>query len=255
MIFLFSLLLLFPNTAALSIQNGQENIPLLLEEGDNFTIFLKLTSNNGGEVVSAGGQAGSWILLGSQQQSSVVMQSGITFLPVTIQVPQGQGIGIYQAIIQTNASQLSLLTLDIALSSGGVLVLMDQADVVQKISDLEGRLDASLQNKIDDEMQNIRNELSRMEEQLKSSIYNVDTHQKGVAELTAEKETLEAEVVRLENELTATETEAAAAEEQKEQLELTGHALRTEGPILLVIGIMVGVGGMYLFYRRLHKYL
>jgi len=241
--------------ATISVNNLQTNINLVMEDGTS-SVFPLFITFAGGEVLTSSGPLSSWTKFGVNNQDNLTLQgSGSLQLPVNITVPDGQAIGTYTGEIRDGSTVLSTITVIITIPTGEIKTLQALSqvnqEVSQKLSIFKADIDAVISNKFKD----IQSEITTIKSDLSQSIQDVKTSNKKVSDLENTKAVLEAKIQNLTSETSSLENRTQSLKREKENLELTSSILRSESPILFALGLLFGIGGTYVFYRKLHRYL
>lgn len=242
----FSLIAFSGFAGATSIQTGQETLEVVIEDGDSRQVFLILITD-GGETVSVSGEAAAWIGLGSSSAGDITFPAaGTQHLQLNITIPDGQEIGDYQATLLSDGTVVSTILLTVTLPTEEIESLKTLSQVHESIEDLEASLLTDLDTSLEDQLAQLTKEIETISSELSTSITTVKNYQEELSLLEQEKESLEAQV-------TALEQHSTVLEEENQNLEITGNLVRTESGILFVVGLIIGAGGIFLFYRKLHK--
>jgi flagellar biosynthesis chaperone FliJ len=231
---------------AVSVQPGQETIELAVERGGEASFFL-IANYPAHETLAS---SSPWVKI-EGNDSFVLPSGGTAFLRINVSVPADQDIGKYKADIKYGSATLSTIIVTVTLPTEEIKTLRTLADVNEKISGLESNLDSSLEEQLND----IKEQISTIKSDLSISIQDMKNYQKQVSDLEGEKKTLEEKIRNLTEEIASLENRTLSLQAEKQELELTGNMLRSESPVLFLLGILAGAGGIYLFHRKLHKYL
>jgi len=261
---IFAIIILLLQTAgvrAISVQEGQETLNLAVESGETHLLFLIINSD-GGENITSSGETESWVRLGAENTESVVFPaSGTQYLRVNVTVPEGHEIGDYQGKILADGSALSTLIVTATLPVPEIEELQTLADVDSKISDLQSDLNSKMSelqtdvgSSLDDQLDEIQSRVDEIKTDLSKSIQDLKSYNEDVSSLESEKVELEKKIEGMNSELYLLENETQELYSQKSELEITGSILRGESQILFALGILIGAGGIFLFYKRLNRY-
>lgn len=246
---LFTLLLQIGLAQAVSVQPGQEAIHLIIPQGKEASFYLIALSPSGENLISSS----PWVTI-EGRDSYQLPSGGTVFLKINASVPPGQDIGDYPAQIQHSSGTLSTLTITVTLPTGEIKTLQVLAEVNRKLSDLEDRLGKDIDSKLDSNLQQVESQINTFAQALSSSIQGVLKYEKDVQALEIEKQGLEGDIQNLTAQLESLETRSRLLQKQNSELEATGNLVRGESPLLFALGLLIGAGGIYLFYRRAHKY-
>lgn len=252
-IFLITLLCLLLQPAfsqALSVQSGQEVIPLTIEAGRDHAFFLIVNSPDR-EVLTS---SSLWVMI-EGNNSYRLPSGGTVFLRINVTVPESETIGEQKIPITYGAATLSTLLITSTLQIEEIRALQAIANVSEEISVLRSQLTSDISSKLKNTIDGIQSQVNSIKSELTSSIQDVKNYQKNVGSLESDKNSLQTKIQNLTTELTSLQNKTRNLQTEKEQLELTGNSLRGESPLLFVLGLLIGAGGIFLFYRKLHKYL
>ena len=214
------MLFMVPSAGALSIQ--PDPALLIIEETGQ---LLLIVTSPAGEILTADSP---WVRIGGGE-SYVLPSGGIAVVELKVTVPPEQRVGEYILGVYANGEQISTLTVRVTLSSEEISSLQLLADVGSQITAMGDEFDSSLEG-------------------LTGSFEDLALKQERLGALEEENRNLRAETTLLQDQITITET-------QNHELEVSGNLLRAESPILFVVGLLIGAAGVFLFYRKLHKYL
>jgi len=250
--FAFFMLLIFAEgSTATTVQSGQETIDVIIEDGNSRIIFLGVNSD-GGESVTTSGSIYSWTMLGSDNEESITFPaSGTQWLRINITVPDNQELGDYSGTITTDGTVLSTIRVTVTLSTAEIESLKTLSDVENKISSLESNIDSYL----DEQLSELKEQINTIKSELSLSIQSIKEYEQEIRTLRDENEVLDDSVEELNTIVDGLESMSASLNNERESLVITGNMLRVESNILFVVGILIGAAGIYLFYRKTHKYL
>lgn len=223
-----------PSVLALDVQPGQDHLDLTIPRGATTHFYLILTAPAQEQLT-----ASSWITL-EGGESFTLPSGGTVFVDVALHVPEDQDVGTTTQTISANGVELVTIDVTTTLSTEDINTLRTLADVNGQIAGLEGNVDGLLDEQF---------------EKLKSQIQTIATSVHDVKEYVADVDELEAANAGLTSQVEHLEQERSTLEEERNTLEATGNLIRAESPFLFFLGVLIGAGGIYLFYRKLHKYL
>ncbi len=248
----FCLLLLPAAAGALTIQPGQATLEVTAEQGSNTTLFM-VFNNPAGEKLTYDGGASPWMRI-EGGETFTLPSGGISIVEVEIRVPGGLEVGDYRGRILADGTEISSIFLTVTLPTEEIEKLMALADVNEEVGSMIEVLRSDVESYLDEHLDRVDSRLEEMENGLASSISEVKDYHESVEELQSTKDVLESQVEGLRSEMASLEDRTNSLQAQNAELEVTGNSLRAESPILFVIGLIGGAGGMYVFRRRLGKY-
>jgi chaperonin cofactor prefoldin len=246
----FMFLILNIGTAnAINTVDSQEDIFLNIERGRSYTFPLLLENIQLGETITSHGGISSWIGFGSNNEDNYTLNAFVSALPVNISVPDSAEIGEYSGDIRSGETIISRITVSVTLSAHDIITLQGLSDVNARIAELESRLNSMLDSDIND----IRNEINTIKDDLSLSITNVINYNKNVTSLEEYINQMEEDKENLENRISGLEARAGMLESENQGLEFTGNVMRGQSPVIFVIGIVLGVAISYIFLKRFKK--
>jgi outer membrane murein-binding lipoprotein Lpp len=244
----FAFLVILQSVEAISVLDGQELISRTMVPGMAATEIVVI-KNSDGAVITADGDAGAWISFAGETSISIPAGDSI-FLKFNITVTEGHSLGVYEGRLLADNQVLSHFSIEVTEAYDEVEKLKALADVNSRIE----ALDSNVQSTMNSKLNTMESNMKTMKDEISGAINDIHDYKRIASELETSNEQLSEEVSSLQTKISSLEGEKNQLQTERNDLELTGNIVRGESAVLFVVGLIVGMGVVYLFFRKLNKY-
>jgi len=235
---------------AIEVPESQRSIIITIERGASFSFPLILKDINEVKTVKASGEADAWIKFGPDGESKyeIYPSDQTTIDPVTIEVPEDEDLGEYEAEITAGTSILTKVIVKVTLE-------LSDTKAYEKLSAVDeevGFLRETVYN-LSATLDSVRSELSDYKEQVSENMNEISEYQKDLQKLEEDNQQLQTQNSELSDSLQTLETRYTTAEESNRELNaLTGMMASTHLPGMFLGGLAVGIISLTLIIKREH---
>jgi len=244
-----SLILLIPVASAVSVDESQESIVLVLERGTTYEFPLLAQDIEKTATIKASGEISDWIAFGEDKDSEYeIYPSYLTKVLVSITIPDDAELGEYEGEIEADSMKLSSLEIKVTLELSDAKAYEQLSDVDEEVGRLKEKVES-----MTDSMNSMRVQLATLEEEVSDKMQDIYAYQKNLTALENEKSRLESEKAEIEQNLKNLQAKSEGLEESNRQLnEMTGMLVGTQLPGMFFGGIILGVIAVTLIVKRAH---
>ncbi|UCD02837.1 MAG: hypothetical protein JSV63_03575 [Candidatus Aenigmatarchaeota archaeon] len=226
----FFVLFLFSSPAGAIdvLDESQEDITLILEQGADYDFPLLLQDVDKITNVTTEGDIDDWIGIWGDSERQIF--PGLPYILVTISVPAKAELGEYDGEITADGKTLSYITVKVIPKFSDVIAHETLSDMGEEVGALGDRV-----FKLTEDIQELRNQIALLEHDVSEKVEEIYQYQKNLDALEKEKNALETSYQNLQTEYDETE------ESNRQLNELTGALVGTQLPGMFIGGILLGI--------------
>ena len=210
------------------LDESQDDITLILEQGSEYEFPLLIHDISGETLIKSEGKIDDWISIWGESEMKIF--PGNTFVRISINVPEEADLGEYTGEVTADGKTLSFFTIKVTPKYTEVIAHESLSSMDEEVGTLGERVLA-----LTTDIGELRTQIAVLEDDINKKVEEIYQYQKDLDALEKEREELEASYESLQEDYSESEAQVT------ELNEITGALVGTQMPGMLIGGILLGI--------------